>query len=376
MPPARPQPELVSGRKAPSRFELTLIWLLTGVVFFAVLRHFQNYQQQIGGFGDDHNYLQAANAIRHWQISGAEVKQFWGLPYFVAAVSSVGISSRAGLVVVSLLSSLAAVLLAWELWGAWVAGFFTVLSFPWIQLSFLGGAEPLFVALLFASFWAARKQSWVSSTILASLATVVRPLGLFALVGIGLTLLLRRDYAKAMICTGVSLLIGFLYLLPFWIYLHDPLYQFHQYQRVDWHAGIPVCWPFQILIWSFLHHRLPWTNDLFTLVWIAFTLVGGAAMVAQADRSYSRERLRESIPAHFNESLFALLYIAFLFTYNSEWARGEFPRFVIPVIPFLLSTLGDRLPKSRALLYCLAVLSAALGACSVIGIHNVFSAIG
>ena len=63
-----------------------------------------------------------------------------------------------------------------RLWGGWVAGFFAILNFDWMQRSYLGGSEPLFVALLFASFLAIRKERWWLACVLASLSTVVRPL--------------------------------------------------------------------------------------------------------------------------------------------------------------------------------------------------------
>ena len=44
--------------------------------------------------------MSVAWAIRHWDFRGLAVKQFWGLPYTMAMVSSItGISDRASLLV-------------------------------------------------------------------------------------------------------------------------------------------------------------------------------------------------------------------------------------------------------------------------------------
>lgn len=246
--------------------------------------------------------------------------------------------------------------------------FFLTLSFPWIEVSLLGGAEPLFVLLLFSCFWFSRKGRWIPASVLAALGTLVRPLGVFALLGIGLHLILRRDYKKAFFCTAVAMLIGTLYLLPFWFYFHDPLYQIHRYKQADWQSGFPIGLPFRAIILAFLHNREPWTNIVFTLGWVAFAVLGFLKMTGKAYRPYITE--------HRSEYIFAVCYLIFLFCYNSsQWARAEFPRFVIPVLPFLVLSLDGWLPKSRYVVYPLCVVSSVLGACSAIGIRNVMAAL-
>ena len=360
--------EEFSIKCSPSRIEVSLLWLFSAFLFIVVLTHFQTYVGKVDTFGDNGSYLEAANAIRHWDFRGVAVKQFWGLPYLIACVSRFHISARSSLLLICIVSSLVSVLLARHLWGPWIAAYFSVLNFYWIQVSFLGGSEPLFVALVFGSFWASRKEHWLGASIFAALATIVRPLGFFALLGIGLVLILRRDYKKAFVCTSLAALIGTLYLLPFWMYFHDPLYQVHQYRMYDWQSQSAIGWPFRALVLSFLHNREPWTNVIFTLGWITFALVGVCAM--------SRKVFRQYIQEHPAECVFAFFYLTFLFTYNSVmWARAEFPRFVIPVVPFLLRAFDRWLPRSRYVLYGLGIVSSVLAACSAIGIKNVLPAL-
>jgi hypothetical protein len=165
--------------------------------------------------GDSPAYISVAAAIRHWSFHGLFIKHFWGLPYAMAAVSSItGISEHWSLLLVCLLSSLISVTLAYSLWGGWVAGFFAVLNFEWMQRSCLGGSEPLFVALLFGSFLAVRKDRWILAALLASLSTTVRPLGFLALAGVGLTLLWKREYRTLSVAVLVGAVIGAAYVLP------------------------------------------------------------------------------------------------------------------------------------------------------------------
>jgi len=96
----------------------------------------------------------------------------------------------------SIVSSAVAAGIAYRLWGGWIARLFAILSFDWLQRSYMGGSEPFFVALLFGAFWAVRRERWALAALLASCATVVRPLGIFALIGIGLLPLWRHDYRR------------------------------------------------------------------------------------------------------------------------------------------------------------------------------------
>ncbi len=354
--------------RSPSRLEIAALWILSAWIFAFTVFHFRSVNANLRAFGDNPAYLDAARAIHNWNFANVIVKQFWGLSYAIALFSFLPhISPYTALLLICMACSLLSVLLAYQLWGAWVAGYFAVLNFDWMQRSYLGGSEPLFVALLFASFACIRKERWIWAAILAALASLVRPLGLFALLAIGLVLLYRREYRKFLTCTAAGAILGTLYLLPFWLYFHDPLYQFHRYQTADWHSGPAVGLPFQALASSFLHNTEPLTNVLLTLGWVLFILAGFIAMTRKSFRPFMSE--------HRTEFLFAFLYLAFLLTYNSGWARAEFPRFAIPLVPFVLIALEPWVPKSRVILYAACIVGSLLAACSALGVRNVLAAL-
>jgi len=367
--------------EAPSAIESIVLWLIAAAVFIFVIARFESFWHMVETFADNKAYIGAAKAVLSRFSSYADIKQFWGLPYLIAGLSLLHVPLRYGLFFVCAGSSLASTLLAKRLWGGWIAVFFALLNITWIQASYLGGSEPLFLLLLFLSFWQSRKEDWVNAAVLAALATVVRPLGFLALMGIGLTLLLRKEIWKAALCTAVAMLIGLLYLLPFWIFLHDPLFQVHHYKQEDWHGGSPVGWPFHGIVVSLIHNRQPWTNIILTTGWIAFAAVGFCMMIAklrvptlflQSPERQGSGNLMSGRPAEY---WFAFSYLIFLFCYDSQWVRAEFPRFLIPVLPFLLVALERWLPKRRYVIYPLAVVSAVLGAASALGVRNVMAAL-
>jgi len=211
---------------------------------------FRAYSAAVDNFGDSPAYMTLASAIRHWDFRGIVAKQFWGLPYAMAALSTVArISDRTSLLAISVIASFAAVVLACHLWGGWIAGFFAILNFDWLQRSYLGGSEPLFAALLFGSFLAVRKERWLIAALLASLATVVRPLGIFALIGIGVALLWRRSYRTLLLAILIGGVVGALYTLPLAQHFGDPLATVNSYHSREWQGGWLFGFPF------YAHHQ-------------------------------------------------------------------------------------------------------------------------
>ena len=343
---------------------------MTSVVFLSVIALFRNFVPMVEGFADNGSFLSFASAIRHWNFQGLAVKAFWGLSYAMAGVSFITrLSDLGALLLICYGAGLATIVLAYRLWGGWIAGFFAVLNFDWMQRLFLGGSEPLFMALVLGAFLAARKQRWVLAALLASLGTTVRPVGIFALAGIGLALLLKRDLRNFSLATLTGLIVGGLYALPLALYFQTPLANVNQYQQADWEGGHLLTFPFHAIIKSTLSDHAPITNLILTWAWILFVLAGLLVLIFG-------KSCRDAWQNRSAEMIFAVTYVSFLFTYNSpHWIRGSFPRYSIAVLPLVLWALITWLPKDRRLLWGLAVISPVLAACSAIGIKNVASAV-
>lgn len=350
----------------PSRAEIVALVALTFVLFAAVIEPIRNYGSLVDNFGDSSSYMGLASAIRHWDFHGIVVKQFWGLPYAMAALSKVsGVSDRTALLVFSLVPSLLASLLAWRLWGGWIAGYFAILNFDWMQRSCLGGSEPLFVCLLFGAFLSVRRQRWLLASLLASFATTVRPLGLFALIGIGLTLLWRRDFRKLAAATAIGLAVGVLYAFPLATHFGDALATVNSYHSKEWQGGWLFGFPFYAIIKGTLLYPAPWTNLVLSFGWIFLVLGAVVAMVIS-------KRFRAYCRAHTVEAAFLVPYLWCLFTYNYPyWARGNFARFAIPILPFVLLVLYRWIPKDRRVLWGLGALFSVLAGSSALGVSNV-----
>jgi hypothetical protein len=354
----------------PMQREILVLWLLTCAIFIAGLAALTNYFSLVDNFGDSSAYMGIASAIRRWDFHGLAVKQFWGLPYAMAVLSRLtGVSDRTALLIVCVVSSLASVVLAFRLWGGWIAGFFAILNFDWMQRSYLGGSEPLFVALLFGAFLAVRKNRWALAALMASLATTVRPLGFFALLGIGLFLLWKRDFRRLLPAVAIGLTVGILYAIPLAKQFSDPLATVHSYQSAQWQGGWLFGFPFYAIIKGTLTEPAPLTNLILSFGWIFLVLIAVVVMIRSAEfRAYSRE--------HPVEILFLIPYLWCLYSYNyPHWARGNFARFAIPILPFVLIALYRWIPKDRRLLWGLCMITSALAAVSAVGVANVLGLI-
>ncbi|MGA2204250.1 MAG: hypothetical protein ABSG40_20070 [Terriglobales bacterium] len=141
---ARPKSTVAVGDLGLNR--VLLLTIACYLVYLFTLSRLTNYGEFVRGFGDNAPYVKISTAIEHWNFSRLEVKLFWGLPYAMAVLSkATGVSDLKSLLFISMVSSLIAILIAYRLWGGWVAGFFAVASREWMERSLLGGAEPLFL---------------------------------------------------------------------------------------------------------------------------------------------------------------------------------------------------------------------------------------
>jgi hypothetical protein len=354
------------GRSDPSWIEIAALVAAGFGLFVLVTTRFRGYADAVDNFGDSSAYMNLASAIRRWDFSGIAIKQFWGLPYAMAALSKLtGLPDRTSLLILSLLPSGIAALVARRLWDGWIAGYFAILNFDWLQRSCLGGSEPLFVALLFGAFLAVRRERWLLASLLAALATVVRPLGIFALIGIGLALLLRHDFKKFAAATLIGLTIGALYSLPLARHFSDPLATVNSYHSREWQGGWLFGFPFYAIIKGTLLYPAPLTNLALSFGWILLVVLGVVAMLSRREfRAYCRD--------HPVEATFLVPYLWCIFTYNYPvWARSNFARFAIPILPFVLLALDRWIPRDRRILWFLGLVTPMLAASSAIGIANV-----
>ncbi len=361
-------PSIGERQVVPTLWEIMLLTVLTSMLFAGTIRYFESYDSAVRKFGDSPAYTSVASAIRHWDFSHLQIKQFWGYPYAMAAVSMVTrISDENSLLLISCASSFLSIGLAFRLWGGWVAGMFAVLNFDWMQRSFLGGAEPLAVALIFGAFLAVRHERFLLAALLASLSTVVRPLGIFCLIGIALVLLRRREYKKVAFAVFIGILVGGLYVMPLARYFADPLATVHSYQG----GPLPLFGvPFYAIIKGTMLYPAPWTNLMLSFGWIVLVLAGTIMTFFDSNfRDYARNN-----PV---EILFVVPYLFLIFSYNlPAFARSNFARFVIPVLPIVFVALSRWMPRDRRILWALGFLCPILAAASAIGIKNVVRLLG
>ena len=361
-----------SFRTAPSEREVLCLVGISFVVLWATVFFFHGSTRLVLEYADNAAYRDVANAIRHWNFHNLPVQHFMGYPYLIAAVSLLlHLPTGFALWLIAVLSSAVSIWLTARMFGNVTAGYFAFTNFVWLQLSWLGGSEPLAMALALGSLRAFRRGRPILAALLGSLAVTVRPLMLFVLVGIGLALLYRKKFWTFLAAFASGLGIGILYVLPLARYFGDPLLTVHSYTTRDYGGGgihgphgRLFGWPFHGIIAGTLAYPAPWTNLLLSFFWIGLVLLGVGMMFSGRFRKYAK--------AYPDEAIYCGMYLAAIFCYDYLiWARSNFVRFCIPALPFVFFALLPILPKSRWVFRVLCVVSAALAAASALGLRNV-----
>ena len=314
--------------------------------------------QTLLSHGDNDSYVAMTAAVRALDLDAAGPTKFaWGLPFSAALIATaLRISNVAAVATVSILSALVATYLVFRLWGPWVAAYFTVADFRWIELSAFGGSEPLSLALLFGALLAARSSRWPMAAILVALSACVRPAGVLLLPLIGIWAL-RESGLRTAIMTGIgSCAILALYFLPLAICFHDPLVGYHGYQQVDWDGGAPITCPLGAVLAN-LRNGEYFSNPPAELLEAGYIFLHVAALILVA----CSPRLRQRASSNSLELGFALVYSAFILCYNSpHWAASIYARMLLPIFPFFLWVFERSLPKTWPSIIAIGLVSAAM----------------
>jgi hypothetical protein len=296
------------------------------------------YLARVQEFPDMASYAEAATAIRHWHLSGIPARQFWGYADAAALLSVVlpGVPMLVVLVIVSTISGCVAVALAHRLWGGWIAVYLTAVGWQWVQREAFGGSEPLFMALALAAFWANRNAQSRRAVLWAALATVVRPIGIFALAAV----LVRRKPIEVLMGLGIAAIVFGLYCVPLAL-TGDVLGNIHWYAP-QMTGGT---------VWgTLIAGQVSPVRDILVVGAITFVLMAPFVVFAREQKG------------RWAENLFALGTSCFLITLNCQPCAWAFPRFAIVSIPFALIVMRQWLPRDDRVACVLSIVSALIAA--------------
>lgn len=355
--------DIIATSGAPRTLEIVAIGAVTMLLTAVVVAALGDYWIRAEGYGDNWIYMMSAEAILEGRFEGLTSKALVGYSYLGAAFAAITtLSPPKALIVLSWVCSLVALVLATNLWGGWVAGFFAVTSVEWIQHAVLGGNESVGLALLFGVFLAARREKWPLAALLAAIAATVRPEAALALVAIGIVLLWRRRFKLLGVCVVIGVVVIGLYVVPMWIAFGDPLANYHRYEREDFPTSLLTV-PFVAIIGALINEPVPWTHKLVMVCWIVLVLVGIVAMART-------ERFRVYARRHPLETAYVALLLSFLFCYNSRFAFHAFGRYVMSALPVVYFALLPWLPRKRGLLWAGAIVSPMVAGASAMSVRR------
>ena len=342
-----------------------MLALLTYSVSLLIVVAHKDFWGLVWNSGDNHGYIQIAQGIREWnpQVIG-KVKLFWGTSYGILAVASlIRADYGTSLLLLSVFCGALSVFFAHRLYGGAVAAWFVFVSAALIQRILTGGPEPIFVALFLGALFAIRRGHAGWAVFLGALAATVKPIGVFVLGAILFTSLRRKDWRNLIYYGAVAACVAVLYGAPLVLLTGSPFGNFSGYAG-DWHQKVlPITIPFYPIVKDAITSQAPLTNSIKNATWIA------AVVLVIAYYGLMRGRLRAHFAQCPEETVAVLLVIFFQLSYNSTWAWAEFPRFIIPVVPFLLAQAGvERFRRSVPLVA--APVFGLLGAVQIVGFQS------
>lgn len=312
-----------------------------------VLRH-GDYWDFVLRYLDNSSYLAISHALRHWDAGAFTApKHLWGFPLAVALVARLlSVPDPVALVLVSAAAAVGSVILMYRLFGGWVTAVFVAIGYQWVRCSLLGGSDTLFFVTLLGGFAAARKERWVAACFLAALSTVVRPLGIFALLAFFLFLAYRRSFQVLLPAAGVAAGVAIAYGIPLYLAFGSLFANFRGY-RSDWRPYGPiVTLPLVPVVRSFAAqaYTAKWTLQASNAVWVMFAAV--AAVIGARSRSLAAYCRRYPF-----EVLFAGAYFVFLLSFNVDYIVEHWPRYLIPVMPVALLAVDRGCPGTGVCWY-------------------------
>jgi hypothetical protein len=317
--------------------------LLVGASLLAIAAAgWRVYLVRVQEFPDMSSYAEAATAIRHWHLTGAATRQFWGYAYAAALLSFVlpGVPMLVVLLLISVVAGCLAVTLTHRLWGGWIAVYLTAVGWQWVQREAFGGSEPLFMALLLASLLATRSDQWRRAVLWAALATTVRPIGVFAVAAILATALMKRRWTDAVLGVSVAATVFGLYCVPL-AFTGDALGNIHWYAP-QMTGGT---------VWrNLITDQVSPLRQILVAGAIALVLMAPFVVV-------TREQAGRRA-----ENLFAFGTSCFLVTLNCQPCAWAFSRFAIVSIPFALVVARRWLRRDDRVVLALSIGSALIAA--------------
>jgi len=261
------------------------------------------------------------------------------------------------------LSSLVSVFLCHRLWGGWVACLFAILNWDWIQRSVVGGNEPMFMALLLGGFYFYRKKNIPIAIVLSALSVTVRPMGVLALLAIGLHLILKKEYRNFAVSVLIGGAIGLSYASLVYFAYGDPFANLVAYRHADHSYNSAVRIPFVGLYEGFQESTLPMLTQIKIFSWIGLTIVGIFGILKNKVIKVSQR----SYPAEY---FFFILYLGFIITYSSpSWYWEIYPRYIIPILPILYFAFIPWIYKDKRVIWSISVVSSILAGASSISVY-------
>ena len=350
-------------------FILSFIISLSLIIFF--YRDLNSYYLAVSEYGDNENYLQLANNFLNWDFSIFVYHPF-GISILIFMINFITtIDPVILMVLLNIIFAYFSIIIIAKIFSPLVSVFFIILGYEFTLVSLMGGSEISAIFFILFSLFLYKYNLKKSSFITASFVYFIKPWAIALPIAIGIILLFKKEKKTFFEFFIISILMFSIYLLISYI-VYGPGLIFEGYKDND--ALIKnqesfLEFPFVAMLKEIIGPNsidglpLPITNIIKNFFYIILTVLGYLIML---------KRFKE----YFNDDIYKVIFIFtslqifLIFTYNSPWVIHEFPRYSIMILPFLIFSFKDYLPKNELLIFIFIVLSATFNGFSAVGYKN------
>lgn len=314
-----------------SKLVLAASILAAHIIYFCAVYCSLSYFSYIETWADNADYLSASNEILTGQIKPENMgalacRQTMGC--LVAGLSWIsGMEVKTSFLVICIVSGAACGFLLWHLIGALPTALFYVISIDWMPRMFLGGTEPIFMALLLSAFLMIRRGHLYSCVILSCLATAIRPVGGLVLILLFFELWNKKKWHQLLIVLAVGLVAGLCY---YFVGLKITGHQTAAFTSwgVQWGKGYgsPINFPGAALYHGAISGEEEWVG------WLAHGAMPFLFLCATIWFCW-RFKGKKDLVWHPLERSFAFFHSLFLMVYNYAHIWTHLGRWSVPSMP-------------------------------------------
>lgn len=351
---------------------LTFITIFIFVKFnsFDLERSFLQYI--LNEVHDNRGYFKMANNLLNMNFEDIDYRPF-GLSIILAGVKLItGLPYPVIMLLINFFCFIFSIYLISIIFNLNTSIWFLILGYEFSIITILGGSEILFILLSLISFYNFKKQNFFFAFFYSSLLIFVRPWGI-AISTTYFIYLFMKNKKLFNFHFGIFLVLFIIYIfLSYKFYENKLIFQVYAHDYNISTGLYFLNYPFYSIYYSLSNLNnieIPLLNSvtIFNIIKILFFVIFSIFSIFILLKNYKKNFSNDLISII---SIYTLFYFLLLIHYNSYWVYIEYPRFLLPILPFSIFFIGKYLPNKKFVQLTLIIFSSIFFGISAVGVKR------